>query len=239
MSPAAQTERKPVRVLALVGSPRPGGNSTIMADRLLRGAADRGAAVERVDLATCTIHPCQGCLRCNVRQRCVLEGDDWPQLSAQISAADVVVFSSPIYFHHVSAPLKQVIDRFRSFVRVQLTETGLVHTPWQPWRKRLIVLASMGASDPEEARPVRELFTFIAGILGPAVTFDLVLGRRLAVARQVSMRPERLARVYSGLGLPPALARQDAAWNRRLLAHCYRVGAGLVEPACDARQNRL
>ena len=239
MSPETQSERVPARVLALVGSPRPGGNSTIMAEHLLRGAADSGAAVERVDLAACAIQPCRGCLRCNVRQRCVLEGDDWPQLSAQISAADVLVFSSPLYFHHVSAPLKQVIDRFRSFVRVQLTETVLVHSPWQPWRKRLIVLASMGASDPEEARPVRELFAFMAGILGPAVTFDLVLGRRLAVARQVSMRPERLARVYAGLGLPQTLARPDAEWNRRLLERCYRIGAGLAEAACGAQQNRL
>ena len=198
-----------------------------MANRLLKGAADSGAAVERIDVNALKIQPCQGCLRCNALQRCVLQDDDWPELSARICAADVLVCSSPIYFHHVSAPLKLVLDRFRSFVHVQLTGNGLVHTPWQPWRKHLVLLASMGAADPEEARPAHELFAFMAGILGPAVIFEMLLGRRLAVARQVAMKPERLARVYAGLGLPESLALQDADRNRRLLDDCYRVGADL------------
>jgi multimeric flavodoxin WrbA len=57
--------------------------------------------------------------------RCGRPGDEWQEIKEKLDLADLVVFASPVYFHHVTAQLKKLIDRFRSLFHVQITETGL------------------------------------------------------------------------------------------------------------------
>ncbi|MGC8787492.1 MAG: flavodoxin family protein, partial [Anaerolineae bacterium] len=48
-------ERK--RVLAIVGSPRRGGNTEVLVDEVLRGAGEAGAVTEKVILSELDIAP--------------------------------------------------------------------------------------------------------------------------------------------------------------------------------------
>ncbi|MGM0651086.1 MAG: NAD(P)H-dependent oxidoreductase, partial [Bacteroidota bacterium] len=34
--------------------------------------------------------------------RCSIQGDKWPEIGQKIDEADVLIFVSPIYFHHVA-----------------------------------------------------------------------------------------------------------------------------------------
>jgi multimeric flavodoxin WrbA len=52
-----------VKVLGLFGSPRRGGNTDLLLDEALKGAAAEGAAVEEIHLSDCRITPCRGCHR--------------------------------------------------------------------------------------------------------------------------------------------------------------------------------
>ena len=160
-----------------------------------------------------------------------MTGDAWPELSAKILAADVLVVASPVYFHHLSAPLKKLLDRFRSFIQVQLTEEGLRHTPWQPWRKQIVLLLCMGSSGDHDARPIHDLFNFLTGVLGPDTGVSAVIGTRLAAAGQVAMDAGELRALYPKLGLPERLAEEDYKKNRELLRTCYELGRKLAEAA--------
>ena len=104
-----------MNVLAFNGSPRRNGNTSLLLAELLRGVRDNGGEAQELVAQDLNLKYCTGCLRCNMLRRCALRGDDWPSLSRQIHQADALVFASPVYFHHLTAPLKKIIDRFLFF----------------------------------------------------------------------------------------------------------------------------
>lgn len=218
------SEREHVTILAIQASARSSGNTTAMLDRFRQGARDAGALVETLDARDLNLQWCRGCLRCNVLQRCALRGDDWPDLSEKILRADTLVFAAPVYFHHVPAALKRVIDRFRSFVHVQMTAEGLRHTPWHPWSSRFVLLLAMGAADSREARPVVDLFSFLTATLGLRTGLETILAGRVAVSGQIRMDVGQLAALYRKMGMPPELAAVDCQRNRDVLQQCHEAG---------------
>jgi len=217
-----------MNILAFNGSPRRAGNTTHLVREFLRGAREAGARAEELVAEELNLKYCRGCLRCNVLKRCSIKGDDWEAVSQKILEADVLVFASPIYFHHLTAPLKKLLDRFRSFIHVQITEQGLRHTPWQPWQKQIVLLLSLGSSNDDDAQPVLDLFNFLGRVLGTGIIVSSIIGTRLAVAKQVAMEPELLRALYPKIGLPETLAEEDYHRNQALLRNCYELGKKLA-----------
>lgn len=56
------------------------------------------------------IHECQGCTACFQQRECPL-GDDFAQILDHLLSADIIVFVSPVYLHHISGSMKTFIDR--------------------------------------------------------------------------------------------------------------------------------
>ena len=210
------------------GSPRKNGNTSVMLQYFLDGVKDASGTHEVVKADEIRLDYCKGCLRCNVLGRCSNEKDDWKILSEKILNSDVIVFASPVYFHHLTASLKKIVDRFRSFVKVQITETGLEHTPWHSWNKDFVLLLSMGSSDDIDARPVIDLFGFMTEILGKENRLHVITATRLAVTGQLLRTRNELETLYAKLKLPPHLASFDAEKNTKTIDRCYRLGKGLT-----------
>jgi NAD(P)H-dependent FMN reductase len=217
-----------MRVLAFSSSPRLHANSNALLRFFENGLQSAGGRMETVDAQNCAINPCRGCLRCNLIKRCAVKNDDWHMLSEKILSADVLVFAGPVYFHHVAAPLKMILDRFRSFMHIRLTDQGLVHTPWQEWNKHFVLLLSMGASSDEEARPVVDLFEYITAVLGPANRLSVVAATGLALAGQIEMIPAQLRDVYRKLGLDERRCDEDYALNQGFLNKARELGRRAV-----------
>jgi len=217
------------KILALNGSPRGAGNTRHLLDAFLSGASQRGVPATVRKAHELHIKPCTGCLRCNLLKRCSLSGDDWGGLQEEILASDVLVFAAPVYFHHLPAPMKSILDRFRSFAHVQITETGLVHTPHQVWKKDFVLILSMGSPDPADAQPVIDLFTYICSIMGEENRLHVLRGTRLAMVNQVLKNEAELKQQYGKLGLPEHLAASDAVKNRHLLEESRKLGYLLSE----------
>jgi multimeric flavodoxin WrbA len=99
-------------ILILKFSPREKGNSSALADRLATGAQDAGREVERFNLASLDIRPCDGCDLCKVQgEYCVID-DDMQSLYPKLIDAGALVLASPIYWFIYSAQLKLCIDRW-------------------------------------------------------------------------------------------------------------------------------
>jgi putative NADPH-quinone reductase len=104
-------------VIALLGSPRKGGNTDILASKVLRGAKDAGAEVEKAYLDDFWIRPI-GPVCDNSRERVdTRNDDDFPKLLERFLNSDIVVFASPVYWQGVSAQLKCFIDRLSCYFR--------------------------------------------------------------------------------------------------------------------------
>ncbi len=100
------------KVLIFSGSPRRGGNCDILCDEFLRGALEAGAEAEKIFVREKKLHPCNACYYCREHDgRCVFD-DGMNEILDKIMQADVLVFSSPVYFYSIDAQMKTLIDRF-------------------------------------------------------------------------------------------------------------------------------
>jgi len=101
-----------VKIIGINGSPRVGGNTDILLDKVLEGAKSKGADVEKVILNTLKFSPCQECENIRDDGTCIIE-DDMQPLYKKIEDADAVILASPIFFGSLSAQTKMMIDRFQ------------------------------------------------------------------------------------------------------------------------------
>lgn len=99
------------KVLILSGSPRKGGNSELLCDEFMRGAAKTGNEVEKIRVAAKKVAPCSGCYYCTKNNGKCVHKDDMAEILQKMIDADVLVLASPVYFYSINAQLKAVIDR--------------------------------------------------------------------------------------------------------------------------------
>ncbi len=100
-----------IKVVALCGSPRRGGNTDLMTDAFLEGAQSEGAEVEKFFLDEMDIRPI-GPVGDNFAMRDDIRADDDARFVLErMAAAEIVVYASPVYWQGVSAQLKCLIDR--------------------------------------------------------------------------------------------------------------------------------
>ena len=216
------------KLVAFNGSLRKGGNTSILLEHFLKGAKTKAFKAEAYNVHELNLEYCRGCLRCNILGYCSIRDDDWAMVAEKILDANVLVFASPIYFHHVSASLKKLMDRFRSFVQVQITKTGLLHTPHTTWEKDFVLLLTMGSSDTVDAAPVIDLFKYLTSILGPENKLHIITANRLAVVNQLLRTEKELTKLYEKLKLPVHLAKEDVIKNQKLLDEVTDLGRSLL-----------
>ncbi len=107
-----------MHILAIYGSPRRNGNSSLLLERFLAaiqhesGLSSGGHKIERIRLIG-DYRPCLGCDAC-VRGSCI-QKDDMQYLYPKLEAADVIVVAAPVYFYGLPAQLKAVVDRCQLF----------------------------------------------------------------------------------------------------------------------------
>lgn len=107
---------KPRKVLIVTASPRPRGNSSLLAAEAARGAREAGAEVRIVSLAGLSMGPCRACDSCRKpgAKGCV-QKDDLGPLHDDLKAADALLIASPVYWFTMSAQAKIFMDRLYVF----------------------------------------------------------------------------------------------------------------------------
>ena len=99
-----------ITVLGLAGSPRRNGNTELLLDQALAGAASLGGQIEKIVLADREIYPCRHCDDCIETGICTIK-DDMQYLHSKLKTADRLILATPLFFMSVTAQTKLVIDR--------------------------------------------------------------------------------------------------------------------------------
>ena len=102
------------QVLAVLGSPRKGGNTETLLKEVGRGVQYAGGAFKMTGLAELAICECDGCHVCWSGKPCAKK-DAMNDLYPEIAAADAVVFGTPVYWYGPTALMKAFVDRFVYF----------------------------------------------------------------------------------------------------------------------------
>lgn len=99
-----------MKILAISASPRVGGNSDMLCDRFLEGAAKAGHETEKINLSQKKISPCTACYACAKKGECVIR-DDMAEIQQKLIDAEVILLATPVYFYCMNAQMKAMIDR--------------------------------------------------------------------------------------------------------------------------------
>lgn len=134
-----------LKVLGLAGSPRRRGNTELLLDQVLAGAANRGAQTEKVILADMRMGPCRECDSCFETGRCVQQ-DDYQLLYPRLIKAERIVLAAPIFFTGLPAQAKAFIDRCQCFwARKHVLKDPLPSTDTGVQRQGFLVSTAGGA----------------------------------------------------------------------------------------------
>ena len=109
-----------MKVLGIVCSPRKKGNTEIMMEEALAGAAGYGAETELWTVAGKDLKPCDACRSCIKNEGKCHINDGMQDLYPRIVEADGIIFGAPSYFESVSAQGKIVIDRLYGIYNMRL-----------------------------------------------------------------------------------------------------------------------
>jgi multimeric flavodoxin WrbA len=99
-----------MKVLGIYGSPRKGGNTDILLDEALKGAASEGAEVTSIRCCNLKLAGCLECGGCDNTGECV-QDDDMQLVYPKLLEADVIILASPIFFYGLTSQAKALIDR--------------------------------------------------------------------------------------------------------------------------------
>lgn len=100
---------EPKKVLIISSSPSKGGNSDLLCDEFLKGAADAGHNVEKVFLNDLDIRFLR--IKDDYTDRNLGINDDAPKVVSKMIAADVIVMATPIYNDNMCGQMKTMLDR--------------------------------------------------------------------------------------------------------------------------------
>lgn len=101
-----------MRILGVSGSPKRGGNSDIILDKILKGT---GADSEIIYLSDMGFSSCVGCERCRKDKICTRFEDDLTPLYEVIREAMGLVLVSPVHNYNITSWMKAFIDRLYCF----------------------------------------------------------------------------------------------------------------------------
>ncbi|MBQ6293674.1 MAG: flavodoxin family protein [Lachnospiraceae bacterium] len=115
-----------MKVLILNGSPKKKSDTFRMTDAFLKGLNRAGEhEVNIINVIDKKVAPCQGCFGCwqKMDGHCVID-DDQNAILDLYTAADIIIWSFPLYVYGMPSHLKAVLDRTIPLVKMKMLEEG-------------------------------------------------------------------------------------------------------------------
>ena len=102
-----------MKVLAIIGSPRKDGNTTLLTHEVVETLGKENIDTEILNIGGKTIKPCIACGKCFDMQnkQCILTDDMVNECILKMEKADAILLASPTYFANVTTEIKALIDR--------------------------------------------------------------------------------------------------------------------------------
>lgn len=100
-----------MKIVAINGSSRKNGNTTIALNIVLGELQKNGIETELIEVAGKTINPCKACFTCGGKNNCTFNNDMFAEIFDKMKNADGIILGSPVYSADVSSNMKAILDR--------------------------------------------------------------------------------------------------------------------------------
>ncbi len=135
--------------IILIGSPRKGGNTDLLADAFLEGVREAGGEGEKIFVDDVNIHPIGPVGDVMAERVDVHAADDFLPTLERVLAADILVFGTPVYWQGLPAQLKAFVDRWSCYYLNPMLLDGMRG-------KVFAALVPHGAPDPDHHKWVTD-----------------------------------------------------------------------------------
>jgi putative NADPH-quinone reductase len=193
-------------VIGILGSPLPEGNTAVLLQQALKGAADAGCSTETILVNNLDFQPCMEMMFCKEHETCIMD-DDMQQVFGKIRDADSIIIATPVMFMGIPGRLKSFMDRFQVFFMAKYVRNQPLVTPEKRKIRQGLFICISGMKIPE---------VFVGAKLTATAFFDIVdcpyrdelLISDMDTIRDVRNRQDILAAAYAkGRKLGEALNR--------------------------------
>ena len=132
-----------MKIVGFNASPHKDGNTFWVLNKILEGAAEKGAETTVWHCRDLDIKPCQGCLGCLRGDGCVIP-DDMRELYAALKPAEALVLGSPVYMGQMTAQAKIFVDRLFAQIKPRFSPQFKEENAG----KKLVLAFTQGNPDP-------------------------------------------------------------------------------------------
>jgi multimeric flavodoxin WrbA len=162
-------------LVAILGSPRRGGNSDTLAGEFVRGAVSKGATARTIIPTDLGTSPCDGDNRCSADGRCVIR-DGMNEIYDEVLGADCLLIATPVYFMGPPGSLKSFIDRFQAvWARSAVLKTFDPDSSERRRTHRAFAIYVCGAKDsPNIMRPAVSITKAFCNVTGFEYSGEIV-----------------------------------------------------------------
>jgi len=219
-------------VLAIMGSPRRGGNTETLLEAFLERARKDGVEVKRVIVAEEKIGPCLGCRHCEKEGKCKIS-DGMGRIYSLLRQADLAVLATPVFFYGMPAHTKALVDRAQALWARRYVMG--IKDPKAPWRKG--ILLAVGATKGKNLFSGLELTArYFFDAVG--ASFEGTLGfREVDKPRDIESHPTALdeARELAGKLVDPLTGRKRVLFLCRDNARRSQMAEAFLQWAAGGR----
>jgi len=195
------------RIIGILGSPLPEGNTAHLLEHALNGAKDAGCTVETIVVSNLCFEACQEMMFCRDHETCIMD-DDMQQLYPKLRDADGVILATPIMCMGIPGKLKAFMDRFQVFYMAKYERKKPLVAPEKRAVRTALFICISGMKVPE---------VFVGAKLTTKAFLDLIdcrYGDELLISdmdtiRDVTQQPGLMETAYAkGLALGRTLNTQ-------------------------------
>jgi putative NADPH-quinone reductase len=151
-------------IIGILGSPLPEGNTAILLNEALRGAAATGCSTETIAVNNLDFQPCMEMMFCKDHETCIMD-DDMQQVYTRIRDADSIIIATPVMTMGIPGRLKWFMERFQVFFMAKYMRNQPLVTPEKKKVRRGLFICISGMKIPE---------VFVGAKLTATAFFDIV-----------------------------------------------------------------
>mgnify|MGYP001271760838 CR=1 FL=1 len=182
------------RILGVLGSPLPEGNTAQLLDKALKGAADAGCTVEKISVNSLDFQPCMEMMFCRDHETCIMD-DDMQQIYTKFREADGIILATPVMTMGIPGRLKSFMDRFQVFFMAKYARNKPFFSVEQKKKRKSVFICISGMDIPE---------VFVGAKLTAGAFFDIIdcpvqselLINGMDSIRDIRTRPDLLDAAY-------------------------------------------
>jgi len=182
------------KVIALLGSPLPDGNTARLLDEAIRGAEEAGCDVERIVAAHLDIAPCMEIFYCQENETCEIR-DEMIGMYDKFREMDGLIIATPVMTMGIPGRLKSFMDRFQVFYMAKYHRGRSFISPEQRRRRKMLFISIAGMNLPtvfEGAKMTAKAF----GEIIDCPYWDEVLRNDMDTIQDIRTRPEVMEAAY-------------------------------------------